>query len=171
MTRGSGSILLVEDDRDDLDVAVRAMRRAKIGTRIEVVRDGQTALERLGVDAGKESSPQLEPRVVFLDLKLPRVDGWEVLRRLREDPRTARLPVVVMSSSSERGDVARAYALGANSYLVKRFDPRGPGFYLAEAARYWLELNYPPPRASDRDGAPPPTRRGEEDGDSDRAHR
>jgi CheY-like chemotaxis protein len=72
---------------------------------------------------------------------MPRVDGWEVLRRMRASPRTARLPVVVVSSSDRPEDIQRCYALGANSYLLKRFDPRGPGTYLAEAARYWIEMN------------------------------
>lgn len=138
------AILLVEDDRDELDVALRAIRRAGVDAPVEVARDGQAALELLGLEDG-DAAP-LRPRVVFLDLKLPRVDGWEVLRRLRADPETAEIPVVVISSSDELEDIRRSYALGANSFLVKRFDRGAPGRYVAEAAHYWLDLNCPPPR-------------------------
>jgi len=140
------AILLVEDNRDDADVALRAIRQAGVDAPVEVARDGLRALELLGLEPASSDETPLRPRVIFLDLKLPRVDGWEVLRRLREHPDTAALPVVVVSSSDEREDVRRSYALGANSFVVKRFDRRSPGRYLAEAARYWLELNHPPPR-------------------------
>jgi len=139
------SILLVEDDGNDVDVALRALRRADLDASVEVARDGQEALEVLGLEASLDG-PSARPTVVFLDLKMPRVDGWEVLRRIRRTPRTASLPVVVLSTSDRAADVARSYELGANSFLCKRFDPRSPGTYIAEAARYWLELNCPPPR-------------------------
>lgn len=145
MTHGT-TILLVEDDRDELDVALRAIRRAGVEAPVQVARDGQTALELLGVDADGPPAMPLRPRVVFLDLKLPRVDGFQVLRRLRAHPETAAIPVVVISSSDEWDDIRRSYDLGANSFLVKRFDGRAPGRYFADAARYWLELNCPPPR-------------------------
>lgn len=138
----AAAILLVEDDRDEVDVALRALRRAGVAAPVEVVRDGVEALEALGIEDGAASGPA--PRVVFLDLKMPRVDGWEVLRRMREHPRTASVPVVVVSSSDRREDIERSYALGANSFLLKRLDRHGPGGYLAEAARYWLELNRTP---------------------------
>lgn len=138
-------ILLVEDDRDELAVALRALRRAELDASIEVARDGVEALEALGLER-TETEPPRPPRVVFLDLKMPRVDGWEVLRRMREDPRTAEVPVVVVSSSDRPEDIERSYALGANSFVLKRFDPRGPGGYIEAAARYWLELNCAPER-------------------------
>jgi two-component system response regulator len=144
MSRPEG-ILLVEDDRDEVAVTLRALRRAGLDQAVAVARDGQAALETLGLEPGEGESRPLRPRVVFLDLKLPRVSGWEVLRRLRADPETAALPVVVVSTSDEREDVQRSYELGANSFLVKRHDPRGPGRYLAEAAHYWLEMNQTPP--------------------------
>jgi CheY-like chemotaxis protein len=137
-------VLIVEDDEDELEVALRALRRADLGAPIEVARDGQQALECLGIEAPAESPP-LRPRVVFLDLKMPRVDGWEVLSRVRADPATADLPVVVVSSSDEAEDIRRCYAMGANSFLVKRYDPSSPGAYLVEAARYWIQLNRPAP--------------------------
>ena len=141
----SGPILMVEDNRDDADVALRALRRAAVDVSVEIARDGQEALEVLGIERGGAAKPPLRPRVVFLDLRLPRVDGFEVLRRLRECPDTASMPVVVISSSSDEDDVRRAYALGASSFLVKRFDTRGAGLWFAEAARYWTQLNQPPP--------------------------
>jgi two-component system response regulator len=147
------SILIVEDSSDDIQVALRALRRAGVTVPVAVARDGQEALEALGLEPDRHARPPVRPRVVFLDLKLPRVDGWEVLRRVRQCPATAAIPVVVTSSSDERADIDRCYALGANSYLVKRFDTRGPGAYLAEAARYWVELNHPPPRGGVHVGA------------------
>jgi two-component system response regulator len=137
-------LLLIEDDRDHIDVTVRALRKASITVDIRVVRDGQEAIEALGLDGAEATSDRELPRVVFLDLKMPRVDGWEVLRRIRASPRAARIPVVVVSESDRAEDVRLSYALGANSYLLKRFDPRSPGAYLAEAARYWIELNQTP---------------------------
>jgi CheY-like chemotaxis protein len=135
-------LLLIEDDVDHVDVITRALRKAGVDAEVRVVRDGQEAIDALGLE-GPGGARSL-PRVVFLDLKMPRVDGWEVLRRMRSSPRTARLPVVVVSGSDRREDIERSYALGANSYLLKRFDPRGPGTYLAEAARYWIEMNRVP---------------------------
>jgi CheY-like chemotaxis protein len=139
---GHQALLLVEDDLDEVDVALRALDQADLDVPVEVARDGVEALEALGLENGH--SDRRPPRVVFLDLKMPRVDGWEVLRRIRAHPRTADVPVVVLSSSDRREDIERSYALGANSFLLKRFDPRGPGHYIADAARYWLQLNRTP---------------------------
>lgn len=140
-----GHILLVEDDQNERDVALRALERAGWGDiSVDVATDGQVALEVLGLEPNAEA-PRPKPRVIFLDLKMPRVDGWEVLRRVREAPETACIPVVILSSSNRDADMRRSYELGANSFVLKHFDPRGPGTYIAEAARYWLELNAPPP--------------------------
>jgi two-component system response regulator len=140
----NAAILLVEDDCNEVDVTLRAIRQSGVEAPVAVARDGQAALEALGLEPQSGAATPLRPRVVFLDLKLPRVDGWEVLRRLREHPDTADLPVVVISSSDEREDIRRSYELGANSFVRKRFDRRSPGRYLAEAAHYWLEVNHPP---------------------------
>lgn len=137
------AVLLVEDDRDEIDVALRALGRSGIAAKVEIARDGHEALESLGLEPD-DAEPVPTPDVVFLDLRMPRVDGFEVLRRVRADPRTADLPVVVLSRSDRVEDVKRSYALGANSVLVKRLDSRGPGAYFAEAVRYWLELNRAP---------------------------
>ena len=141
----AAAVLLVEDDPDEISVALRALDRAGIDAAVEVATDGVEALERLGIEPPAQvASPP--PQVVFLDLKMPRVDGWEVLRRIRDDPRTAAVPVVVLSSSDRSEDVERSYRLGANSFLQKHFDPSGPGRYFAQAVRYWLELNRTAPR-------------------------
>jgi len=137
----SREIVLVEDDGNDLAVALRAFRRGRLEERVQVLRDGEAALEYLRDVSHLAGVPT--PKVVFLDLKMPKVDGLSVLRELRSDERTQRIPVVVVSSSDREIDVREAYRLGANSYLVKRFDPARPGEYLVDAARYWLDLNRP----------------------------
>jgi len=138
--RDRSDILLVDDDLDEVNVALRALDRAGLDVSVSIAGDGLEALEALGLESSGSAVPT-PPRVMFLDLKMPRVDGWEVLRRVREHPRTADVPIVVLSSSDRKEDIQRSYALGANSFLVKRFDSRGPGSYFADAVRYWLELN------------------------------
>jgi CheY-like chemotaxis protein len=137
-------ILIVDDNRDDVDIALRAIRRENLDVHVSVARDGGEALAMLGIEQAGAGPPVVAPQVIFLDLKMPRVDGWEVLRRLREHPSTQTLPVVVLSWSSQGHDVDRCYTLGANSFLVKRFDPSRPGAYFAEAVRYWAKLNQAP---------------------------
>jgi CheY-like chemotaxis protein len=136
-----GMLLLVEDDPNDLAVGLRALRRAGLSERVAVAHDGAEALSLLAPEAGREP---LRPRVVFLDLRMPRMDGWELLQALRALPGGDEIPVVVVSSSGREEDVQRSYALGANGFVVKRFDRASPGSYLVEAARYWLELNRAP---------------------------
>jgi CheY-like chemotaxis protein len=137
-------ILIVDDDPYDVDIALRAIQRENLDVRVAVASDGGEALEMLGIEPNESERPHVAPRVIFLDLKMPRVDGWEVLRRLRDHPATEKLPVVVLSWSSQMNDVDRCYALGANSFLVKRFDTTHPGAYFAEAVRYWAKLNQAP---------------------------
>jgi len=137
-------VLLVEDDRNHIEVALRALRQTSLPASIQVARDGLEALRILGLEEDGDHAPAPLPRVVFLDIKMPRVDGWEVLRRLRKDPRTAHLPVVVLSGSDRPEDVERSYELGANSFVVKGFDGPGPGSYFAEAVHYWYGLNRSP---------------------------
>jgi two-component system response regulator len=137
-------ILLVEDNPDDVDLTLRAFKKHNIVNRIEIVRDGVEALEFL---FGREGSGPAEelPEIVLLDLKLPRVDGFEVLRRIRATERTRLLPVVVLTSSAEEEDVLKSYQLGANSYVHKPVNFTE----FVEAAKqlglYWLVLNRPPP--------------------------
>lgn len=140
-------ILLVEDNPDDEALTLRAFRKNNIGNEVVVARDGQEALDYVfgeGRHAGRDVADF--PQVVLLDLKLPKVDGLEVLRRIRADARTALLPVVILTSSKEDQDVINGYRLGANSYVRKpvSFDE------FLEAARtlglYWLLINETPPR-------------------------
>jgi two-component system response regulator len=138
-----GPILLVEDDSNDIAIALRALSRAGLASQTVVARDGAEALELLD-PALREGGAPLRPRVVFLDLKMPRMDGWDVLGALRALPDAVDIPIVVVSSSERDDDIRRCYALGANGFLVKRFDEREPGAYLVEAARYWLDLNRTP---------------------------
>lgn len=131
-------ILLIEDNGNDVAVALRAFRKSQLEERVAVLRDGDEALEFLrGLHAGQV------PKVVFLDIKMPRRDGWEVLREMREDARLRHVPVVMVSWSDHEDDVREAYRLGANSYLVKRLDSGRPGEYWVDAARYWVDLNRP----------------------------
>ncbi|MEQ8347849.1 MAG: response regulator [Sneathiellaceae bacterium] len=139
------AILLVEDNPDDVALTLRAFRKNNLKDEVVVANDGAEALDYLfgtGSHAGRD--PARLPQVVLLDLKLPKIDGLEVLRRIREDARTRKLPVVILTSSVERKDVAEGYRLGANSYVRKPVDFEE----FVEAARqlglYWLLLNEPP---------------------------
>jgi CheY-like chemotaxis protein len=127
-------ILLVEDNPNDAELTMRALKRANVDAHLIIARDGAEALELLISDRPK-------PKVIFLDLKLPKVDGIEVLRQVRLDDRTRAIPVVVLTSSQEERDITECYKLGANSYVVKpvEFDK----FYRAvgDLATYWLMLN------------------------------
>jgi CheY-like chemotaxis protein len=136
-------VLLVDDDRDDVEVALRAARRAKLPIQISVFHDGRDALKALGVDDGDEAQ-WLSPCAIFLDLKMPLLDGWEILRRLRQHTRTKGVPVIVQSWSTRQEDVERCYALGANSFVAKRLTPDDPGSYFTDAVRYWVHLNQSP---------------------------
>lgn len=130
-------ILLVEDNPNDAELTLRALRKSDIGARLAIARDGAEALEYLLSDRPK-------PKVVFLDLKLPKIDGIEVLRRVRADDRAHSIPVVVLTSSQEERDINECYKLGVNSYVVKpvEFDK----FYKAvgDLGTYWLVLNKSP---------------------------
>jgi two-component system response regulator len=137
-------ILLVEDNPDDAELAQRAFKKSQIQNEIVLVRDGVEALDYLFCTGTFADRPVVMPEVVLLDLKLPRIDGLEVLRRLRADERTKYLPVVVLTSSSQEQDIVRSYDLGANSYVRKPVDFG----QFADAARqlglYWLVLNQSP---------------------------
>ena len=136
-------ILLVEDNPDDEALTLRALRRAKVSNEVVVARDGAEALECLfGTSGGRAP---VSAQVVLLDLKLPKLDGLEVLRRLRADPRTALLPVVILTSSNEEQDRIEGYKLGANSYVRKPVDFGQFAEAVGHLGLYWLLLNQPPP--------------------------
>jgi two-component system, response regulator len=139
-------ILVVEDDPHDLEMTLTALRRDKITNRIEVARDGEEALDylfRRGVHAGRR--PGARPRLILLDLKLPKVDGLEVLREIRETPETRSIPVVVMTSSAEQKDLVETYRLGVNSYIQKPLDTKHFRETVNAVGFYWLMVNQPPP--------------------------
>jgi CheY-like chemotaxis protein len=139
-------ILLVEDTPQDLELTLRALRKSKISNRIQVARDGAEALEFIFCEgAYAHRKIQDGPKVVLLDLKLPKVDGLEVLKRLKNDPRTKTLPVVVLTSSKEQKDVIESYRLGVNSYIVKPVNFERFAAAVGELGLYWLLLNHPPP--------------------------
>jgi two-component system response regulator len=138
-------ILLVEDNPSDVELTLHAFAASKLANRIQVVRDGAQALHFLfatGPYAGRDVRDG--PRVVLLDLKLPKVGGIEVLRRLRADPRTHALPVVVMTSSREEKDIVAAYNLAVNSYIVKPVDFEQFSAVVRHLGYYWLLVNQPP---------------------------
>lgn len=139
-------ILLVEDNPDDEALTLRALKKNNIKNEVVIARDGAEALDylfRTGTHAGRETSEL--PQVVLLDLKLPKVDGLEVLRRLRADARTKRLPVVVLTSSKEEQDIVKSYDLGANSYVRKPVDFTQFAEGVRQLGLYWLVLNEAPP--------------------------
>ncbi len=138
-------LLLVEDNPQDLELTRRALQKANLANRIHVARDGAEALEYVfceGAHAGRNLAEV--PRVILLDLKLPKVDGLEVLRRLKGDPRTRAIPVVVLTSSKEQRDVVESYQLGVNSYIVKPVNFERFADAVRSLGLYWLLLNQPP---------------------------
>lgn len=139
-------ILLIEDNPDDVELTLRAFRKSKIANQIVVARDGVEALDYLfatGQHAGRDNS--LLPQLVLLDLKLPRLDGLQVLERIRANPTTRLLPVVILTSSTEQPDLMSGYSLGANSYIRKPVDFQEFLVAVRRLGLYWLLLNQPPP--------------------------
>jgi len=146
VSKRSTEILLVEDNPDDQLLTLRALKTNRIANQIVVARDGAEALDYLfgsGAYAGRDTS--VLPQIVFLDLKLPKLDGLEVLKRIRADERTSVLPVVVLTSSDEEQDIIDSYHLGANSYIRKPVDFAQFVETVGRLGMYWLVLNEPPP--------------------------
>jgi two-component system, response regulator len=152
-------ILLVEDNPDDVTFTLRALKKNNISNEVVVATDGEQALAILLPD---NATPPFQPALVLLDVKLPKIDGMEVLRRMRSDPRTRLLPVVMLTTSSEETDIARSYRLGANSFVRK---PVMFSDFLTAVnllGMYWLLLNEPAPRwraGAEHDPHPSPDHR------------
>ena len=139
-------ILLVEDNPEDRDLTIMSLERNKLANRIEVARDGEEALDFLfcrGAFADRTFDDA--PKVVLLDIKLPKIDGLEVLREMKSDSRTRSIPVVVMTSSAEQRDMVESYRLGVNSYIQKPVDFVKFQQVVKDLGYYWLAVNHPPP--------------------------
>jgi two-component system response regulator len=137
-------ILLIEDNPQDLELALLALQQGSIPPRVHVARDGAEALDFIfcqGPYADRHIANQ--PKAILLDLKLPKVDGLEVLKRLKQDPRTAMIPVVVLTSSKEQRDVVESYKLGVNSYIVKPVNFERFTEAVRDLGLYWMRLNQP----------------------------
>jgi two-component system response regulator len=149
MQNNGGMILLIEDNKTDEDLTVRAFKKNNLQNELKIVRDGAEALSFLfGTDqyAGRDLS--VMPHLTLLDLKLPKIDGLEVLRRIRGDPRTHLLPVVILTSSQEEQDLVKSYSLGANSYVRKPVDFTEFVGAVTQLGCYWLLLNQIAPKST-----------------------
>ncbi len=138
-------ILLVEDNPNDLELTLHALKRYNLGNHVEVARDGAEALDFLfctGPYAGR--NPRNGPKLILLDLKLPKVDGLQVLQRIKQDDDTRKIPVVVMTSSREERDIVESYRLGVNSYVTKPVDFGQFVEAVRQVGMYWVVLNQPP---------------------------
>jgi len=149
MADSAVEILLVEDNPNDVELTLRVLKKNNISNRLHVVRDGAEALEFIFcTGAYADRDIKNGPKVVLLDLKLPKVDGLEVLRQIKADPRTKTIPVVVLTSSREERDVVQSYHLGVNSYIVKPVDFEQFTEAVRQLGLYWLLLNEPPPQGT-----------------------
>ncbi len=138
-------LLLVEDDPKDLELALRSLRKANLTNYIHIARDGAEAVDFIFCE-GAHAARQIAdtPKVILLDLKLPKIDGLDVLKRIKSDPRTKMIPVVVLTSSKEQSDVVASYQLGVNSYIVKPVNFEQFSQSVRELGLFWLLLNRPP---------------------------
>jgi CheY-like chemotaxis protein len=139
-------LLLVEDNADDEMLILRSLKSHNLANNVIVARDGAEALDYIFGTGGREADGPLKPVVVLLDIKLPKVDGLEVLERIRSDERTKQIPVVMLTSSNEERDVARSYQLGINSYVRKPVEFKAFSEAVSQLGLYWMILNEPPPK-------------------------
>jgi two-component system response regulator len=143
MPNQRADILLVEDNPNDVKLTLHAFKSANLANTVHVARDGVEAIEFLfGTETGGGHDVPRSPKLILLDLKLPRLDGHEVLKRVKGDPRTCRIPVVVLTSSSEERDVMMTYDRGVNSYIIKPVDFEQFTESVRDLGKYWLEINH-----------------------------
>jgi CheY-like chemotaxis protein len=140
-----GRILLVEDDHRDVELSMTALEEYNLANEVVIARDGQQALDYLYCRGGFESRIKENPAVILLDLKLPKINGLEVLQQIRSDERLKMIPVVVLTSSQEEKDMVRSYALGVNAYVVKPVDFHEFINAVKELGVFWAIINEPPP--------------------------
>jgi CheY-like chemotaxis protein len=146
MNNEPSDILIVEDNQNDVLLTIRSLKKHKLANSIIHVSDGQAAIDYLFGEGSHQGRNVMEqPRVVLLDLKLPKLDGLQVLARIRADQRTKLLPVVILTSSQEESDLVQSYNLGANSYIVKPVEFENFAKSIYEIGLYWLLLNKPAP--------------------------
>jgi CheY-like chemotaxis protein len=138
-------ILLVEDDARDLELTLVALERSELANEVVTVRDGAAALDYLRREGEHAGRPAGNPAVMLLDLKLPKVDGLQVLKAVRETPELRSLPIVMLTSSHEEGDVVKSYELGVNAYVVKPVEFKAFVSAIADLGVFWAVLNEPPP--------------------------
>ena len=146
-----GKILLVEDDSNDVELTLSALAENHLANEVLVTRDGEEALDYLYRRGAYASREEVNPIVVLLDLKLPKVDGMEVLRRVKSDPALKTIPVVMLTSSREEQDLVRSYDLGTNGYVVKPVDFHEFVEAVRELGLFWTVVNHPPPRSADQE--------------------
>jgi two-component system, response regulator len=137
-------ILLVEDNPHDAEITLRALKRANFANHVQWLEDGEEALAFLFSEGPYADQPQPRPRVMLLDIKMPKVDGIEVLKRIKADSRTRSIPVVMLTSSKEETDLVRSYDLGVNSYLVKPVDFQRFSEEVTRVGHYWVAMNQMP---------------------------
>ena len=139
----AAELLIVEDNPNDLELTLRVLRKGKVARTIQIVKDGAEALDYLfGRGQFAKDIPAL-PKVIFLDMKLPKVDGLEVLRQIKTHDRTRAIPVIMLTSSQQEQDVTESYRLGVNSYIVKPVDYSKFADSIVQLGTYWLSLNHP----------------------------
>lgn len=146
MSQKEVEILLVEDDPADLQLTLHALQSEHLCNRIEIARDGEEALNYIFRRESFSRRPEGNPRLILLDLKLPKVDGLEVLRQVKEDPATRAIPVVILTSSRQESDLVRGYQLGTNSYIQKPVDFDQFRGTIKQLGYYWLLVNQSPPQ-------------------------
>jgi CheY-like chemotaxis protein len=150
--RKPGKILLVEDDLNDVELTLSALAENHLANEVFVVSDGEEALDYLYLQGDYESREEGNPALMLLDLKLPKVDGMEVLRRVKSDPTLKMIPVVMLTSSREEQDLVRSYDLGTNGYVVKPVDFQSFVEAVSGLGRFWAIINHPPPGSAGRTG-------------------